>query len=99
MIYYSTKRDYCEGLSVFNEILTVCELHVYELLEIVLPWLTKSREKAYLIEFFLKASQIYPPIDLLRIFLKFRCQNPKESSIPLDTEDLYCISQTELPQI
>ena len=51
-IFYRTKHDHCEDLFVFNEILTVYELHVcYELLKFVLRSLTESHEKALLNDF------------------------------------------------
>ena len=72
MIYYRTKRDHCKDLFVFNEIFTVYKLDVHELLKFVLRSLTKSHEKAYLNELFVMKLQIGPPVDLLKIYLKFR---------------------------
>ena len=50
-MFFRTKRDYCEDL-VFHEILTVYELHVYELLKFLLQSLTKSHEKDFPNELF-----------------------------------------------
>ena len=78
MIFYRTKRDHCEDLFfVFNEISTVFELHVYELLKFVLRSLTKGMKKLFYMKFFMKL-QIDPPVDLLKIYIKFPYRNPKK---------------------
>ena len=48
MIYFRCKRDHCEDILTSNEILTVFELHVYELLKFLQRSITQDDPKQYL---------------------------------------------------